>query len=472
MVKAFEVLGDVVALRGNISPSLLTTGKPEEVDAAVRHLGGQRLPQGRQAHSRCRLRPAGRNPGRERARHVRGGAQIRELREGAAHADHPQQRPASRRAHVSPCAAGAFRQGGAFSPRGHRLGRAREPARRPLTATASSRLDEPRRPVPARRRRDARCAAAGAGERATDGACRRRLHARAGAGTAGRARCSRERRMSLALALDKLGNELLFALSRRVAGPHPRRRRAAQHLTVAGELRAGRSGPAAARRKPRCSVWPVPIRSASRVTHGQVAAPAQVDVDGARRRHRSAAGALVALRRLPVGAQMQDGRPRRGAGYGFERRAMTKRTPAPTAQPLTLALSAARPRHRAPCRARRSSMRAPQRRAHRRRLRRTRHLRHLPRAHRRRARSTTAGDERGAKARRRKPRWVRACQLCAERRLHRRDGRAVAGAGGARRMSTPAMRSKCLPLDPAVISRDVSVPEANARRQCCPTSTA
>jgi hypothetical protein len=38
MVKAFEVLGDVVALRGNISPSLLTTGRPEEVDAAVRHL--------------------------------------------------------------------------------------------------------------------------------------------------------------------------------------------------------------------------------------------------------------------------------------------------------------------------------------------------------------------------------------------------------------------------------------------------
>ena len=38
MVKAFEVLGDVVALRGNLSPSLLTTGKPEEVDAAVRHL--------------------------------------------------------------------------------------------------------------------------------------------------------------------------------------------------------------------------------------------------------------------------------------------------------------------------------------------------------------------------------------------------------------------------------------------------
>ncbi|MDE2455998.1 MAG: hypothetical protein KGL43_20615, partial [Burkholderiales bacterium] len=38
MVKAFEVLGDRVALRGNLSPSLLTTGTPEEVDAAVKHL--------------------------------------------------------------------------------------------------------------------------------------------------------------------------------------------------------------------------------------------------------------------------------------------------------------------------------------------------------------------------------------------------------------------------------------------------
>jgi hypothetical protein len=38
MVKAYEVLGDVVCLRGNLSPSLMTTGKPEEVDTAVRHL--------------------------------------------------------------------------------------------------------------------------------------------------------------------------------------------------------------------------------------------------------------------------------------------------------------------------------------------------------------------------------------------------------------------------------------------------
>ena len=38
MVQAFEVLGDVVALRGNLSPSMLTTGTPEEVDDAVKHL--------------------------------------------------------------------------------------------------------------------------------------------------------------------------------------------------------------------------------------------------------------------------------------------------------------------------------------------------------------------------------------------------------------------------------------------------
>lgn len=38
MVKAYEVLGDIVALRGNLSSSLMTTGQPEEVDAAVKHL--------------------------------------------------------------------------------------------------------------------------------------------------------------------------------------------------------------------------------------------------------------------------------------------------------------------------------------------------------------------------------------------------------------------------------------------------
>ena len=38
MVKAYEVLGDLVALRGNLSPSMMTTGTPDEVDAAVKHL--------------------------------------------------------------------------------------------------------------------------------------------------------------------------------------------------------------------------------------------------------------------------------------------------------------------------------------------------------------------------------------------------------------------------------------------------
>jgi len=38
LVTAHEVLGDVVALRGNLSPSMMTTGTPEDVDAAVKHL--------------------------------------------------------------------------------------------------------------------------------------------------------------------------------------------------------------------------------------------------------------------------------------------------------------------------------------------------------------------------------------------------------------------------------------------------
>jgi uroporphyrinogen-III decarboxylase len=38
MVKAFEVLGDRVALRGNLSPSMMTTGTPQDVDTAVKHL--------------------------------------------------------------------------------------------------------------------------------------------------------------------------------------------------------------------------------------------------------------------------------------------------------------------------------------------------------------------------------------------------------------------------------------------------
>lgn len=38
MVKAREVLGDVVALRGGMHPSVMNMGSPDDVDAAVRHL--------------------------------------------------------------------------------------------------------------------------------------------------------------------------------------------------------------------------------------------------------------------------------------------------------------------------------------------------------------------------------------------------------------------------------------------------
>jgi uroporphyrinogen-III decarboxylase len=38
LIRAKEVLGDVVCLRGNVSPSLLVTGTPEQVDASCRHL--------------------------------------------------------------------------------------------------------------------------------------------------------------------------------------------------------------------------------------------------------------------------------------------------------------------------------------------------------------------------------------------------------------------------------------------------
>ncbi|MCC6145691.1 MAG: hypothetical protein IT368_17935 [Candidatus Hydrogenedentes bacterium] len=41
MVRAFEVLGDIVALRGGLSGSLLTKGSPAEVDAEVRRLAEQ-----------------------------------------------------------------------------------------------------------------------------------------------------------------------------------------------------------------------------------------------------------------------------------------------------------------------------------------------------------------------------------------------------------------------------------------------
>jgi hypothetical protein len=80
-----------------------------------------------------------------------------------------------------------------------------------------------------------------------------------------------ERRMSLALALDKLGNELLFALSRRVQDRIVIEARKHQ-LTAAGELRAGDPGlpleaQAAVQRLAGAESIGV------RVTHGQVLHP-------------------------------------------------------------------------------------------------------------------------------------------------------------------------------------------------------
>ena len=92
MVKAFEVLGDVVALERK---SFALAAHHRETGRSGRRgppPGGQCLSQGRQADPRCRLRHTGRNAGRERARHVRGGAQIRQLTERAQrHADGPRQ---------------------------------------------------------------------------------------------------------------------------------------------------------------------------------------------------------------------------------------------------------------------------------------------------------------------------------------------------------------------------------------------
>ncbi len=46
MIRAFEVLGDVVALRGGLGGSLLSTGTPEEVDGEVRRLAERVFHQG------------------------------------------------------------------------------------------------------------------------------------------------------------------------------------------------------------------------------------------------------------------------------------------------------------------------------------------------------------------------------------------------------------------------------------------
>ena len=118
-----------------------------------------------------------------------------------------------------------------------------------------------------------------------------------------------ERRHSLALALDGLGNELLFALSRRLQDRIVVEARKHQ-LTAAGELRPGDPGLS-------LKAQPAVLRLADAGVDrrerdaGPASAPAQIDVDGARHRRGLASGPLVALRRLPVGVEMQDVRPPR-----------------------------------------------------------------------------------------------------------------------------------------------------------------
>ena len=79
MVKAYEVLGDVVALRGNLSPSMMTTGRPDEVDAAVRHLAENVFHKGGKLLFDCAFGVPDETPSRECARDVRGGTQVRKL---------------------------------------------------------------------------------------------------------------------------------------------------------------------------------------------------------------------------------------------------------------------------------------------------------------------------------------------------------------------------------------------------------
>ena len=215
MVKAFEVLGDVVALRGNISPSLLTTGKPEEVDAAVRHLADNVFHKGGKLILDARFRHSGRDAGRERARHVRGGAQIRQLTERAQrHADGPQQRSASRNRHDPVRRAGRFGSAGVFVAKPSIWSSAKSL----LNAAYCYRivpLDEPPSHVlrAGGETLDALRLVPESGQltAVAVGICT------LGPGLEQRTTALfAERRVSLALALDKLGNELLFALSRRV----------------------------------------------------------------------------------------------------------------------------------------------------------------------------------------------------------------------------------------------------------------
>ena len=223
MVKAFEVLGDVVALARQyfaLAADHRNAGRSGRRGAPS---GGKRVPQGRQADPR-RAPSAYRTKRRSRTCAPCSRPRANTRADGGAqrHADGPQQRPASR-------------------DRGEPVRRGRVPAaRRAFAATRIDLieredllnaaycyrivpLDEPPSDVLRAGGETLDAPAAGAGERATDRASPA-ASARSGRrSNSGSTALFAERRMSLALALDELGNELLFALSRRAAGSHRHR---------------------------------------------------------------------------------------------------------------------------------------------------------------------------------------------------------------------------------------------------------
>ena len=71
-----------------------------------------------------------------------------------------------------------------------------------------------------------------------------------------------QRRVSLAMALDELGNELLFVISRR-AQDRMQAEVSRSSLTMSGELRAGDPGLGAGGAGAPCCAWPAPTASAS-----------------------------------------------------------------------------------------------------------------------------------------------------------------------------------------------------------------
>ena len=127
-----------------------------------------------------------------------------------------------------------------------------------------------------------------------------------------------ERRMSLALALDKLGNELLFALSRRVQDRIVIEARNAG-LTAAGELRAGDPG------LPLSAQSAVHRLAGAEFDRRERDARARFCIRSSRCRWCWASASICLLAHwsrcddCPSAPKLPDVGPRRGAGHGLRR---------------------------------------------------------------------------------------------------------------------------------------------------------